>query len=37
MIVTGGQRNDGAMLADVLGQIHVPGTGEADRAPGQTP
>ena len=24
MIVTGGQRNDGAMLADVLGQIHVP-------------
>jgi len=24
MIVTGGQRNDGAMLAEVLAQIHVP-------------
>lgn len=27
MIVTGGQRNDGAMLAEVLAQIHVPRVG----------
>src|SRR5690606_1546016 len=27
MIVTGGQRNDGAMLTEVLAQIHVPRTG----------
>lgn len=28
MIVTGGQRNDGAMLADVLGEIRVPRIGQ---------
>lgn len=27
MIVTGGQRNDGAMLTEVLAQIHVPRNG----------
>jgi hypothetical protein len=24
MVVTGGQRNDGVILAEVLAQIHVP-------------
>lgn len=32
MVVTGGQRNDGAMLTDVLSQIHVP-----HRGPGRAP
>lgn len=27
IVLTGGQRNDGAMLADVLGEIHVPRVG----------
>lgn len=27
MIITGGQRNDGAMLTDVLSEIHVPRLG----------
>jgi transposase len=27
MIITGGQRNDGAMLTDVLAEIHVPRLG----------
>jgi transposase len=35
MVVTGGQRNDGAMLAEVLAQIHVPrlGRGRARTRP----
>ncbi len=36
MIVTGGQRNDGAMLPAVLGEIHVSrlGPGRARTRPG---
>ncbi|GAB3557232.1 hypothetical protein GCM10027344_04500 [Spelaeicoccus albus] len=32
MIVTGGQRNDGAMLTGMLAQIHVPGSAVAGHA-----
>lgn len=30
MVITGGQRNDGAMLAHVLAEIHVPGSAADD-------
>ncbi|WP_363237211.1 hypothetical protein [Corynebacterium sp.] len=39
LVVTGGQRNDGAMLQTVLEEIHVPppGPGAGEDSPGCCP
>ena len=36
LVVTGGHRNDGAKLEQVLGDIRVPATVAAGHAPAQT-
>ena len=35
-VITGGQRNDGAMLEQVLADIHVPAAAQAGPAPAPT-
>lgn len=37
MVITGGQRNDGAMLTEVLAQIHVPRLGRGRPRTNPTP
>jgi len=37
LVVTGGQRNDGAMLAEVLADIRVPARQAVFRAPAPAP